>query len=162
MDKYTAVVNASPLIFLSKSQMLHLLQQAGSIICVPRTVANEIIRRGPQDITAKALNTTPWLKIVEVPQIPSIIQSWDLGPGESSVLAYAYAHPEVTAIIDDAHGRYCAETIGLRLKGTLGLVMLAKKNDLIPAARPVVAILKQQGMFLSESVIETAMSLIGE
>jgi len=38
------------------------------------------------DVTAKVLDSTPWLKIVEVPAIPALIQSWDLGPGESSVL----------------------------------------------------------------------------
>ncbi len=88
------------------------------------------------------------IKTVKVIEIPPIIQSWDLGTGESSALAYAYVNPGVTVIIDDGHGRYCAETLGLRLKGTLGLVMLAKKNRIIPAARPMIAILKQHGMYL--------------
>lgn len=157
-----SVVNASPLIFLSKAGMMHLLQQKVEEVLVPEPVVQEILKRGSQDFTAKVLESIDWLKPVEVAKIPALIQSWDLGPGESSVLAYAYANPGVTAIIDDGPGRYCAETLGLPLRGTLGLVMIAKNKGFIPAARPIVALLKQHGMYLSESVIDRAMSLIGE
>lgn len=77
-------------------------------------------------------------------------------------MAYAYSNPGVTAIIDDGPGRYCAETLGIPLRGTLGLVMMAKKRGVIPAARPLVAVLKQHGMYLSESILDRAMSLIDE
>lgn len=142
--------------------MIHLLMNAGSQVFVPEPVAEEILRRGTNDITAKALETTQWLKIIQVPVIPGIIQSWDLGPGESAVLAYAYENTGVKAIIDDAQGRYCAETLGLPVIGTLGLVMIARKRGDIQAARPIVTLLKQHGMYLSESVIEEAMMLIDE
>ncbi len=54
------------------------------------------------------------------------------------------------AIIDDGAGRRCAETPEIPLIGTLGLVMIAKKRGMVPAARPLVVKLKQHGMFLSE------------
>lgn len=157
-----AVVNASPLIFLSKAGVIHFLQQAAPDIVVPEVVALEVGRRGRNDITARTLVNNPWVATVEVPVIPPLIQSWDLGPGESAVLAYARTHPGVVAIIDDGAGRRCAETLGVPLLGTLGLIMIAKKRGLIPTARPVIALLKQQGMFLSESIIDRAMDLIGE
>ena len=157
-----AVVNASPLIFLSKAGIIHLLQEEGSEVLVPECVAQEILKRGSHDVTAKTVASTAWLKTIEVPEVPALIQSWDLGPGESSVLAYAYSNPGVTAIIDDGPGRYCAETLGIPLRGTLGLVMMAKKRGVIPAARPLVAVLKQHGMYLSESILDRAMSLIDE
>ena len=157
-----AVVNASPLIFLSKAGLIHLLQQAAPDIVAPEMVVLEINRRGPNDITARTVANTPWVATVEVPLISPLIQSWDLGPGESAVLAYAQTHSGIPAIIDDGAGRRCAETLGIPLLGTLGLVMIAKKRGLIPAARPVIALLKQHGMFLAESKIDRAMSLIGE
>lgn len=156
------MVNASPLIFLSKAGVIHFLQQAAPDIVVPQVVALEVGRRGRNDITARTLANNPWVATVEVPVIPPLIQSWDLGPGESAVLAYARTHPGVVAIIDDGAGRRCAETLGVPLLGTLGLIMIAKKRGLIPTARPVIALLKQQGMFLSESIIDRAMDLIGE
>lgn len=156
------MVNASPLIFLSKAGVIHFLQQAAPDIVVPQVVALEVGRRGRNDITARTLANNPWVATVEVPVIPPLIQSWDLGPGESAVLAYARTHPGLVAIIDDGAGRRCAETLGVPLLGTLGLIMIAKKRGLIPTARPVIALLKQQGMFLSESIIDRAMDLIGE
>jgi len=40
--------------------------------------------------------------------------------------------------------------------------MVAKQRGLIFAARPVIDLLKQHGMFLSESTIDQALRLIGE
>ncbi len=80
-------VNASPLIFLAHSGLIELLQLVAARLVVPRPVAEEIGRRGPNDPTARALTKTPWLEVVESPTVPARIQSWDLGPGESSVLA---------------------------------------------------------------------------
>ena len=94
-------VNASPLIFLARSELVHLLQLAGSTIVVPNPVADEILRRGPDDPTAKALATTDWLRTVEPPATPDVIHGWDLGPGESSVLAWGLAHPGTECILDD-------------------------------------------------------------
>lgn len=157
-----AVVNASPLIFLAKAGMIHFLQQAALHIQVPAAVVEEISRRGKGDVTARTLAGASWLITVDAPAIPSLIQTWDLGSGESAVLAYAHAYPGVVAIIDESAGRRCAETLGVPLLGTLGLVMIAKKRGLIPSARPVIALLKQHGIFLSEAIIDRAMLLIGE
>lgn len=157
-----AVVNSSPLIFLSKAGLLDFLLLASKEVLVPKAVAQEINQRGPHDPTAAALVNTHWLRVVDAPLIPSVIQSWDLGPGESAVLAIAYANPGAIAIIDDGAGRRCAEIMGIPLHGTLGLVMTAKKQGRIVAARPVVEDLKKHGMYLSDRAINRALALVGE
>lgn len=157
-----AVVNASPLIFLSKAGLIDLLRVVSPQVMVPESVAIEIGRRGSDDVTAKAMADTPWLISVPVTTIPPLIQSWDLGAGESAVLAYALQNPGMVAIIDDGSGRRCAEVLGVPLCGTFGLVLLAKRRGVIPSARPVVATLKQHGMFLSERTIDQALTLVGE
>ena len=86
------VVNASPLIFLARGDLLDLLQLAGDTVVVTTSVATEIRRRGPADLTAQAIQNTAWVVLVEDPPIPGLIQAWDLGQGESSVLAWAYTH----------------------------------------------------------------------
>ncbi len=158
----SAIVNSSPLIFLSRVGLLDFLRLVAQEVWVPEAVAYEIGRRGSADVTARALVNTPWLQTVSVPAIPMAIQSWALGPGESAVLAYACVHPGTIAIIDDGAGRRCAETFGIPLNGTPGLVITAKIRGFIPAARPVVETLKQHGMYLSSPVIDRALALIGE
>jgi predicted nucleic acid-binding protein len=53
-----AIVNSSPLIFLSKAGLLDWLQLAADTVLVPEAVAREINRRGPADVTANALTRT--------------------------------------------------------------------------------------------------------
>lgn len=157
-----AVVNASPLIFLSKAGLIDLLRVVSPQVMVPEPVALEIGRRGSSDVTAKALANTPWLISVPVTTVPPLIQSWDLGAGESAVLAYALQNPGMVAVIDDGAGRRCAEVLGVPLSGTLGLALLAKQRGMIPSARQVIATLKQHGMFLSEKTMDQALALVGE
>lgn len=156
------VINASPLIFLSRGGLIDLLQLLGDEILVPSAVAVEIQQRGAEDPTILALTQTDWLVIVETPPTPEIIQSWDLGKGESSVLTWAYTHPNTEAIVDDLAARRCAAVLGIPVRGTLGLVLTAKQRGKIPAARPVLDNLRSLGMYLSDRVINQALALIGE
>jgi predicted nucleic acid-binding protein len=155
-------VNASPLIFLARGDWLHLLTLAGDEVVVPHLVATEIRHRGPTDITVQALEQTPWLQILECPPIPASIQAWDLGDGESSVLAWGHTHPGTEVIIDDLAARRCAAALGIPVRGTLGLVLAAKKKGIIPAARPVVEQLRQAGMYLSDGIVNQALMIVDE
>lgn len=156
------VVNASPLILLAKAGVLDLLKLAGEEVLVPGTVTMEIHRRGPTDPTVQAIENSPWLTIVEPLPIPALIQAWDLGAGESSVLAWAYANPGTEAIIDDLAARRCAAGLGVPVRGTLGLVLVAKQRGIVSAARPVLEQLRQSGMYLSDRVLNQALTLVGE
>ncbi len=155
-------VNASPLIYLARADLLSFLQLAGPEIVVPRPVAEEIRAGGPDDVAARALEATPWLTVIEVLSVPAAIQAWDLGEGESSVLAWAYADLGTLAIVDDLAARRCAATLRIPVRGTLGLVLVAKQRGRIPAARPVLDAMRVSGMYLSDSVMNKALALVGE
>jgi predicted nucleic acid-binding protein len=155
-------VNASPLIFLSRAGLIELLQLISDEIIVPETVAAEIGIRGETDPTAQAITNTPWLVVTQTPPVPAQIQSWGLGPGESSVLAWAYAHPGTEAILDDLLARRCAEVFNIPVRGTLGLVLIAKQRGRISSARVVLTQLRTGGMYLSDRVMNEASKLVGE
>ncbi|MEA2599313.1 MAG: hypothetical protein QOF89_305 [Acidobacteriota bacterium] len=157
-----AVANASPLIYLVRANFLHLLQLAAPEVNIPRAVAAEIEARGPSDPATRALAETSWLRQVEAPSVPEEVLAWDLGPGESAVIAWALAHPGCLAVIDDLEGRRCAETLGIRLRGTLGLVLRARRQGLIAEARPVLATLRAAGMYLSNGIVDAALAEFGE
>ena len=60
----------------------------------------------------------------------------DLGPGEVEVLALALEHPGSILVIDDLAARRAARVLRLRLTGTLGLLIDAKRAGLIAAVAP--------------------------
>ena len=155
-------VNTSPLIFLTRASLLDLLQLTAPEIAVPAPVAEEIRRRGVGDATTRALAATRWLQVVDVPAVPAAIQAWDLGLGESAVLAWCAARPGVEAIIDDFNGRRCAHALDIPVRGTVGLVLLGKRRGRLPEARPVLEFLRRSGMYLSDRALSRALETVGE
>jgi predicted nucleic acid-binding protein len=94
--------------------------------------------------------------------IPGVVAAWDLGAGESAVLARAMAHPGTLAIIDDYAARTCAAVLGVPVKGTLGLALLAKQQGRVEEAGPLVEKLRRAGLYLSDTVTREALKLVGE
>ena len=156
------ITNASPLILMARAGAFDLLRVLGDRVLVPRAVAEEIERRGADDPTVRAMSNSTWLAIVEAPPIPASVARWDLGPGESAVLAWALAHPGTEIVCDDLPARRCANTLGIATCGTLGIVLRAKERGLIEQARPVFERLIAAGMYLSRKVLDQALALVGE
>lgn len=157
-----AVINASPLIFLSRGGHLEILPRAARRLLVPRQVADELQRRGVGDLAARAITETPGVEVMDVAVLPPSIVGWGLGTGESAVLALAAGIPGAVAILDDLAGRRCAAAMGIPVRGTLGLILIAKQRGWIPAARPVLEDLVRGGMYLSRRVLDEALRRVGE
>lgn len=156
------VINASPWIFFSRGRQLDLLHAVCGDVLMPETVAVEVRRKGPSDPSVAALDATSWLRVVAPVPMTATVLAWDLGDGESSVLSWALAHPGAEAILDDLAARRCAAALGVPVRGTLGIVLAARRRGLIPAARPVVESMRQAGMYLSDAVLDRALALVGE
>ena len=77
-------------------------------------------------------------------------------------IAWGYDHPGTLIIVDDLAARRCAATLGIPVRGTLGLVLTAKKRGVIPEARPVLEQLRQSGMYLSDRILSQALALVEE
>lgn len=151
-----AVVNASPLIYLARADLFHLLKLAGDDLVVTEAVFGELMARGQDDPTIQTVRGADFLRVEPEPRIPQSITAWDLGPGESSVITWAIRHPPCRAVIDDLQGRRCAAAFGVPLRGTLGLVLRAERAGWITSAREVLARLRGAGMYLSDRVIDLA------
>ncbi len=149
------VLNASPLIVLARVGQEHLFHTLADEVVVPRAVAVEI-EAGPADDPARQVIAGGHLTIVEAVPVPEIL-AWDLGAGEAAVLSYALRKAGWTVIVDDAAARKCARSFGLRLKGTLAVVILAKQRGLIPSATDILRSLLNIGFRLDENVLREAL-----
>ena len=85
-----------------------------------------------------------------------------MGAGESSVLTLAATRQGIEAIIDDLAGRKCAASLQIPVRGTLGIVLVAKNRGVIPRARPVIEDMMGAGLYLSRNVLEAALHRVGE
>lgn len=65
-------------------------------------------------------------------------------------------------IIDDLGGRKCADSLDIPVRGTLGLVLAAKRRGVIPKARPVIEDMMSAGLYLSKRVLDRALEKVGE
>jgi predicted nucleic acid-binding protein len=155
-------VNASPIILLSKVALADVLQKLGVPVVIPLAAVAEIQKRGPTDPGVQALAQATWLAHVDPGPVPSNVAAFGLGPGESSVIAYALANPGSGVLFDDQAARKAAAALSIPHQGTLSLILLAKVHGLIAAARPVVEQLRREGMYLSDQIMNQALTQVGE
>ena len=156
------VVNASPLIFLGNAGRLDLLRVLGATrVVVPQPVFDEVIYGGHTDKAARALSDTPWLEQRPSPSVPDSITAWEIGKGESSVIATALQESDARVVIDDMNGRKCALAHGLSVSGTLGVVIAAYRQGRIDDPRQLLLELRAAGMWLSDGVISRALRVAG-
>ena len=148
------VFNASPVIVLAKAGLLGAILELGDSVKIPEVVVKEILRAGDANDPAKIGfegSGSPFERVVS-PVFPDFLAAWDLGSGESAVIAIAAATPNAVAVLDDLAGRRCAQAHGIPIIGTLGLLLLAKKRGVIPSVSEAISAVKAAGLFVSEAV----------
>lgn len=157
----TWVVNASPLILLARIGQLVWLEQLVPAVWVPDTVIREVDAGKPKDVSANV--ATGWAiprRLADIP-LPGSVLLWDLGPGESQVIAHALQR-KGRAVLDDAAARRCAQAHGVAIVGSIGVVLRAKNAGLIAQAKPWLEQLQEVGLFADHRLIAMALATVGE
>jgi predicted nucleic acid-binding protein len=78
------------------------------------------------------------------------------------VLSWALAYSDYEAIVDDLAARKCAKTLSIPIRGTLGVVLLAKKIGLIPKVDPVLDAISAAGLRIDPNLLEAIRTMAGE
>jgi len=156
------VVDASPIILLAKADSLHLLPACTDQILIPQVVAEEVRRAGDDDPARQWLETGGESWVDPAGEIAPEVAAWDLGRGERHVLSWALKREGWTAVVDDGAARRCAEALGVSVIGTLGVLLVAKREGALDAVRPVVSALVRGGLHVDEALIERVLELADE
>jgi len=156
------VVNASPLILLGKTGQISLLGDLNEQIAVPKAVVDEIGAKPDGRAAIHAVTSSPSFELVANEAASQDILSWDLGAGETQVIAHALAHGAERVVIDDLEARRCASAMGLGIIGTLGIVGRAKALGLIERAEPVIRRLRETGLYVSDELVQRLLAEVGE
>ena len=98
---------------------------------------------------SKEVNETIWLKVVS-PKSSEILPSFLLGldKGERDVIILAKEINADLVIIDEKAGRKVAKASGLKVKGTLGILLMAYRKNIINKIEAEEAIKKLEKSFL--------------
>jgi predicted nucleic acid-binding protein len=157
------VCDTTVLLYLGRIGRIDLLPSLFNPIRVPGSVVLELdmgrlLRRDTVD--PRYLD---WATLVSVSQ--AMIDSLPpnrLGRGEQEVIAHARAHQGVVAGLDDLRARQLAESLGLTVAGTLGLLLRAKRAGKVPAVRPLVDAVVAQGFHVHPGLYRDILELAGE
>jgi predicted nucleic acid-binding protein len=155
------VVDASPLILFARVGQLDLLKGAAPAILVPHAVIEEVRAGRERDSTAET--ALAWAEGYRVDDLalPPSIEHWDLGGGESQVIAHGVLGSR-WVVLDDRAGRRCAEAHGVPVIGSVGIVLRCKRHGLIEKAGPVLRGLMDAGMFLDSQLLQHLLDSLGE
>jgi len=149
------VSNSSPLIALARIQRLDLLPTIFQSILIPPAVAREI---------APSISILPiWLRIQAPTSTPSAsLRRRRLGDGEWEALALAIELNADWIILDDLAARRSAEATGLKVIGTLGTLVTAKRTGLVESIRPELDGLRATSFFLGPQLYDELLRAAGE
>lgn len=117
-----------------------LLTQLYRQVIIPEAVYLELADIDPPVPGALEAQSADWLQSRQVTDL-SVVQRLQnqarLDPGESEAIALALELKADLLLIDERRGRAEANRLGLRIIGLLGILVEAKRRNLIPAVKPL-------------------------
>jgi predicted nucleic acid-binding protein len=157
------LIDASPLIVLSRIDGLHWIKAIFGPVHLPLAVRKEVI-------TGKDKKGEPMIRAAIDRKVLVVLRrDWKLpqfpflGEGEAACIRAAVNLRQPSLLLmDDKAGRTTAIELGLKVAGTAAVIAMAKRKNLIPSAADVFERLLQTDFRLSAEVIRAALEAAGE
>lgn len=158
---FPVISDTGPLSYLYRLGRLDLLRQLYGRILVPPAGVAEL---GVGHRLGKDLPDVAALEWIELraPPADSLKEITGLGAGETEGIALGRALPGALLLIDDAEARRVAVGFGLRVTGTVGVLILAKDRRLIEQVAPELDRLSTFGFRLAPHVRAAALRRAAE
>lgn len=148
------VVNTSPLVFLGNLGRLELLRHEGREVYIPRAVAEEIAEKPHAAAQAVQTACATWIQVQNVTDhtaVTLVQAALHKGEAESIVLA-TELHAE-RLVMDDQDARRFADRCGLKIIGTLGILLAAKQRGAIASMRDEINALVSLGFRVNPRLV---------
>jgi len=160
------VSDTSALSGLAIVGQLALLRTLYGQIVIPSEVASEL-RRGAQDDPRIApVLSLSWLEIKPCQDsflVDELQTVYKLDKGESEAISLALELGADALLIDERLGRREASRLGLSITGTLGVLLAAKKRNLVSTIRPIIdELVSETGFRISAQLYEEVIATAGE
>ena len=161
------VADSSPLVYLARLGRLELLRLLYSEVLIPDAVWREVAVEGRDFTEGRALLaavSAGWIRIESCAPAAAaeepLLQRLDDGEREAITLAIRL---RALLIIDEAAGRAAATKLGVKLTGTLGVLVQATRRGLVPRLETELDRLMVETNFrCADELITDALKAVGE
>ena len=154
------VSNTTPILALLKLNRLSLLRQLYTEIYVPTAVFNEI-EAGKSKDYYEDLSKLDWVNIIEIGNKDG--NSFpDLDKGEAEAIALALEMKADSILLDEKLGRFHAKNANLKVTGSIGILIRAKKEGLVNTLKPLLDELTDKKVWVSDKLKKEILKIAGE
>ena len=147
----TAVTNSTCLIGLERIERLDILPQVFDTVFAPPAVAKEVQA------------SLDWLRVKAVanPSVVTVLRT-QMDQGEAEAIALALELSDVLLILDDKKARRVAQQMGMKVIGTVGMLLRVKRQGVIAEVKPILLKLTEANFRIAQGIIQEALRLSGE
>jgi predicted nucleic acid-binding protein len=158
------VADTTPLLYLSRIGQLELLRALHQQIVVPATVWQEVVGARPDAPGVDLLRDASWIVISGEAERagvdPALTEALDAG--EAAAITLAEILTANLVLIDERKGRAMARARGLNVRGTLGVLVEARRLGHIASLRSAIDALRAQGFRVAPALVAEALRHVGE
>lgn len=156
MSDLVFISNSSPLIAFLKKKEFKLLKLLFDEILIPEAVYNELIDSKKHQNQIRFLENAvkeKWIKIKNIKKLQ--ITNLNLGKGEIEAINLCLDYQNSILLIDEKKASRTAQTLGIQVLGTLGILLLAKEQDIKSTRESIdnIDLLIKEKFYLSSEVI---------
>lgn len=158
------VADAGPLIHLSAIGRLDLILAVSAEVLIPPAVFHEVVVVGAGLPGSKEVEAAPWIQVVEPggTDMTRALLGVGLHRGESEAIALAVERRASWLLIDERQGRLAAEGMGLRVLGSIGVLVAAKARGEVAAVAPLLEALRASGLWMTDTLVAQVLASLGE
>jgi predicted nucleic acid-binding protein len=155
------VCDTGPLLHLSEANIIYLLRLAGEVF-IPPVVAKEF------EQNASDIKLPDWVMVKELDgSYRKMALAWEnqIGEGESAAIALTMQMQAEWLLSDDAIARQFAESLGLEIHGSIGLLLWAVAEGYIEGESEALNLLNalaSSSLWISDRVLSQARNAIGQ
>ena len=155
------VSNTTPILSFIKLNRLDILKSLYKEIYIPKAVYKEI-EEGKNKYYADISNES-WIKVFKVKNKNLLEQlQKELDKGEAEAIALSLEISADLLLIDEKLGRKIAEEKGIKITGTIGALIKAKRKGFIKEVKPLIYELIEKGNYYKESFVRIVLKHAGE
>jgi len=152
------IADSSALVALAIVDKLDILEKLFGEVYVPRAVYNEVRQENKEE--SKKLELYCEDRVLDISTAFNFNIS--LGQGESEAIVLYKEKNADFLLCDDKKAKKFAQNFGINVIGSLGILIKAKKENLIPEISSLIESLKSSRIFIDDEIYKLVLEMAGE